>query len=183
MEIEITKSLELTESEESLLSMHSLLNIMNVLAGELHLLSMDFDDNEIFHPAVALIMETARALPDPDRAYEIIERYDEDKKFILNAVEEAINTYPQFRHTPDTERSVENIHSVLNILKVRIEEILARRANPKQWETFNINALTENFVNVLAAVEKNSKGRYHIVYNIAKQEVSDYLVALKYRKR
>ena len=66
--------------------------------------------------------------------------------------------------------------SVFAILGVRARELVERVRAPGEWMDHDVEQLTENFTNVLAAIEKNSKGRYRIVHNIAEQEVQDYIV-------
>jgi signal transduction histidine kinase len=68
------------------------------------------------------------------------------------------------------------LESVFAILDTRARELLDRVRTPEKWTNHDIKQLTANFTNVLAAIEKNSKGRYRIVTNIAEQERQDYMV-------
>jgi len=72
--------------------------------------------------------------------------------------------------------SVSNLQSVFAILDTRARELLERVHAPGVWTDHGVEQLTANLTNMLAAIEKNSKGRYHIVNNIAKQERRDYMV-------
>jgi signal transduction histidine kinase len=44
---------------------------------------------------------------------------------------------------------------------------------------FSIETLRADFLAVFAAIEKNSRGRYRILYNLARQERLDYYIDLK----
>jgi signal transduction histidine kinase len=79
---------------------------------------------------------------------------------------------------PEIEESLSNIKSVLNILEVRSHEILARFEEPDKWIAHKTGELKQNLADVFAAIEKNSKGRYFIVYNIASKSPNDYIVDL-----
>jgi signal transduction histidine kinase len=62
---------------------------------------------------------------------------------------------------------------------VRARELLARAGAPDRWESFSITGLRQNFQNVFSAIEKNSHGRYRIIYNAAVQAAHDYYVDFK----
>jgi signal transduction histidine kinase len=88
---------------------------------------------------------------------------------VLESREDAIDD-------PDVRDSVNNLESVFAILDTRARELLDRVYAPGKWTDHGVEQLTANFTNVLAAIEKNSKGRYRIVKNIAAQEEQDYMV-------
>jgi signal transduction histidine kinase len=73
-----------------------------------------------------------------------------------------------------------NLGSVFAILEVRAHKILARAKHPERWEEMSIENLRHNFLEVFAAIERNSKGRYRIIYNLARQEPADYYVRLDF---
>jgi len=79
----------------------------------------------------------------------------------------------------DYNESRSNIRSVLENMKVRISEIIVRLNDEENWTRHEISTLKNNFVNVFAAIEKNSKGRYKIVYNPEERNENTYLVDLK----
>lgn len=61
-------------------------------------------------------------------------------------------------------------------MSIRSKELLDTITNPDEWKTYTIKQFNKDFNEFFHAVEKNSKGRYGIVQNIAKQESNDYLV-------
>lgn len=75
--------------------------------------------------------------------------------------------------------TIANLGSVFAILKVRAREILARSAQPERWNEFDCDAIRSDFRAVFAALEKNSKGRWRILFNAARQEANDYYVDLR----
>jgi signal transduction histidine kinase len=94
----------------------------------------------------------------------------------MGVVGVVIDTHAEAADNSDVEDSVSNLQSVFAILHTRVRELLERVHAPEKWTDHDIEQLTANFTNVLAAIEKNSKGRYRIVHNIAEQEQQDYMV-------
>ncbi|MBI2496700.1 MAG: ATP-binding protein, partial [Opitutae bacterium] len=76
----------------------------------------------------------------------------------------------------ETAESLANIHSVFRILEVRAEETLLHAREPGRWIDYGLDELRADFQAVFAAIEKNSKGRYRIIYNLARQLPSDYYI-------
>jgi len=95
---------------------------------------------------------------------------------VMELVRAVLEAHPEAANNPDVEDSVGNLKSVFAILDTRTRELVERVRAPDEWTDHDIEQLTTNFTNVLAAIEKNSKGRYRIVNNIAKQEQQDYIV-------
>ena len=80
-----------------------------------------------------------------------------------------LETHPDAGENPDVRDSVGTLQLVFTILDTRARELLDRVHAPGEWKDDNIEQLTANFTKVLAAIEKNSKGRYRIVHNVAEQ--------------
>jgi len=179
MKIEITKPLKLSSQEESLLDMHSFLNLMNVLIGELIFFGDYLGDSELMKASIEKCHEIAESLADRDKALSYARGVGSFKQLIRDDIRQALDRHPDKKKTAKTESFVNNINSIFGIMDVRVREILARADEPEKWVTYAINQLTANFVNVFTAIEKNSKGRYHIVYNIASKDAIDYFVSLE----
>jgi signal transduction histidine kinase len=104
---------------------------------------------------------------------------DRAQRVFQTEMAQLLQKKPELRATAELQESVANIQSVFKVLRVRTAEYLARFPQPDAWVAFDIAKLTDDFLNFFAAVEKNSKGRYRIVFNIAAQEPADYLVNLR----
>jgi signal transduction histidine kinase len=68
---------------------------------------------------------------------------------------------------------------VLRVLQVRLREYRLRQELSNDWVAHSPRELRENLDNFLMAVEKNARGRYHIVFNIAQQAERDYVVHIQ----
>lgn len=177
--MQITKPLDITEQQLAQLDLHSFLNILNILMGELQLLKLDLQDPAALAETTRLANEVLQLVRDG--------RLDEE------ASRQAASLHTAFlkewsdllRHVPDAashapaREAAANLDSILKVMAVRLGEYQERRRTGCVWRPHSVQHLTDNFVNFFAALEKNSKGRYHILFNIASQDPTDYLVNFK----
>ncbi len=177
-QIEITSNLDLTDGQRGLLDMHSFLNLMNILLGEIHILEMSFGTQHGFTQALQIAEQIKDDLGDVKSTKLHINQVDELSEQIYKGLSEGLLVAEADDSNPEIKESLDNIRSVLAIMKVRSLEILARLEEPDKWVEHNIKDLKQNFIDVLAAIERNSKGRYSIVYNIASKDPEDYIVDL-----
>ena len=179
-EIEITEIPPLTPGEQSLLDMHSVVNVLNVLRCELTVLGLMAADNEdYFHEGVAVCEALLGSLHDPAAALREAARVDEFERTVFTELTAKLRTPPKMPDPKEVTEGIENLRTVFTILKVRAQEILARAATPDRWEAFDLGQLRSSFLEVFAAIEKNSRGRYRIFYNAARKETQDYYVDFK----
>ncbi|RMF08664.1 MAG: ATP-binding protein [Candidatus Neomarinimicrobiota bacterium] len=159
--------------------MHSLLNIMNVLIAELHFFGHELGDDTLFQDSIDHCYTIAEALGDRQEALHYAQSIDATKGLIRDNIRKVLDQFPDKRRDPEVEGFLNNINSIFGILDIRVREVLARMGHPGKWVTYEIDELTNNFIQVFTAIELNSKGRYHIVYNIASQAAIDYYVDFK----
>lgn len=178
MEKEIVKELHLTKNQENLLDMHSFLNIMNVLIAELELFHFESQD-----PLIKKSIEFSNIIKDSlsENSDFIIsdDKFKEYRTFILNSLEEVFKKYPEMEANNDIDPGFENIKTIFKVLEVRLIEFRSRLNEPLKWEYFLISELKSSLTDFFGAVEKNSNGKYRIIYNIARQDQKDYLVDIK----
>ncbi len=177
-EREITHDLTLTDAQASLLDMHSILNILSVLRGTLMLLGDELGDDEALEPAIEQVLSVCDELADREKALDHARGVETLRTTILTYIDETRTRYPATEGRPEVDDLVDIVVTVFEVLRVRVREILARAEHPERWHRFEISVLEKNLTEFFAAVEKNAQGRYHVVYNIAAQERSDYFVRL-----
>ncbi|MFI5336537.1 MAG: ATP-binding protein, partial [Opitutales bacterium] len=177
VEIEITAIPPLAPQEQSLIELHSLLNVLNVLQGELIITGLHLaDDPDLLRDSLAVCERVKVSFTDPARALDFARRVREEERTILAEIAAETARRPAQANAAETRESLENIRSVFQILGVRAQEVLARAGAPDQWLGFPLDELRADFQAVFAAIEKNSKGRYRIIYNLARQQSADYYV-------
>jgi signal transduction histidine kinase len=176
MEVEITDVPELTREQVALIDMHSVVNIMNVLVNELEYLQEVLRKAEPLQPALDAVQQIHRRLRTSEEIGAELGDLLKCEDRVMEVVRAVIEAHPAAADDPDVRDSVSNLQSVFAVLDTRARELLDRVQAPERWMDHDVEQLTANFTNVLAAIEKNSKGRYRFVYNIAKQEQKDYIV-------
>lgn len=177
MEIEITHIPSLQPGEISRVEMHSLLNVLNVLHGELTVIGLHLADNpELLSQGLALCDRIKASLDDPAATLAFAARVQEEEQAVMTEIDAARSGYPGRAADAETAESLANIRSVFRILGARAEETLANARQPGRWIDYQLDVLREDFQAVFAAIEKNSKGRYRIIYNLARQLPSDYYI-------
>ena len=178
--IEITRLPPLSAAEQALLDSHSLLNILNILQGELVLIGLAAADDPEWLPAGLKIFGHLHAqLTNPQAILAEIPRLPEQESAIFAEIDQRLTTTPARQEDPSIRESLNNLRSVFAILHVRGRELLARAAAPDEWVTLKTDDLRDNLINVLGAIERNAKGRYHFRFNVALQREFDYYVDLK----
>lgn len=178
MLVEIKKDISLTPSESVLLDMHSFLNVINIISGELQVLEMLSGRPEAMDDCVKLCFQIKDGLTDPEKVIACARDIESHIDYITDKTRALINEFPKLEQEPDAVEAVENINSVLEILRIRAMEILARYEAPESWKNHDVQDLTRNFTDVFAAIEKNSKGKYRFVYNPAAWQPGSYLIML-----
>ncbi|HTZ20129.1 MAG TPA: sensor histidine kinase [Opitutaceae bacterium] len=181
IEVEVADLPALRPEEASLLDMHSMLNILNVLQGELEVIGLTLArEANLLKDGLAVCRELTEALRDRSKALQDAAALPSHRARVMAEVERTLQAHADRRASPEIAESLANLESVFAIFEVRAHEVLARAKHPGRWETMRIENLRHNFLEVFAAIEKNSKGRYRIIYNLARQEPTDYYVRLDF---
>lgn len=176
--MELGKNLRLSPRQEKLLDMHSVLNLLNIIIGELHLIQMDLAQPEVLDPPIqkALsIKETLHEHREDDFTPAVMQDFQDS---IRAAMQLAESVQPELEENEEYQSYKQNMEEIFAVFNVRLDELLTRWKMPDHWEAYTTDSLKSDFAKFLAAVEKNAKGRYRILYNIAEQTHNDYLVHL-----
>lgn len=178
-EQEITAIPPLDPGQTSLLDMHTVLNVLNVLYGELTVLGLMLaDDDQLFRPALAACERFQSDLPDPAASLRQAANLEQTIFTIERVIALELSRQPSRKNEPAVQESLANIRSVYKVMEVRARELLARSKAPGHWVELTIEELQADFRTVFSAIEKNSHGRFRIIYNLGQQEPSDYYVDL-----
>jgi hypothetical protein len=180
--MEIRLDSELSVNEETLLDMHSVLNVMNVIVYELMNLGEAMKNCPEIDTLTDATLSMSWTLTDPEEAYRQVANVDGYVTRVRGELSRVLR-----------ERGVEgslwyrdrmaNLESIFTVLQVRAAELMARHANPDAWVTYPIAQLRESLWTVFRAIEQNSRGGYRIVANLAEHEEGDYLVHLDITSR
>lgn len=212
MRVYINSISEMTLAEHTMIAYHSLLNIVNIVAGHLQVLEVD------------LSQQAEKKDHDPDQEQDHDQDHDAGfktsdvvKEEIRQRIEQALALSPKivagltepeiieyckafnesimvfleanrdFLSTLlDAERIAfleRNLRSIFGIMEVRLQE-LHDRMGEQDWHNFNVSDLVVEYEEVLTAVALNSDGRYGIKYTTKEaRSATDYLIKLRIRGR
>lgn len=173
--MEIQRELSFTVEEESLLDMHSVLNVMNVIILELLTISEHAGMPQALDGLANRTVDAADRLRDPEEAHAIVGHIEEFIADVERTIDDTVAA-AGVADRPEIAESRENLRSIFSILRVRAREILARHRDPDGWVVHEIAQLRDNFTSVFQAIERNSHGGYRIVNNVAEHENGNYLV-------
>jgi len=169
----------LTPAESSLLDLHSLLNATQVLMGELNLAGFILaDDPELLAQSLRACHGWVTQFQDRVQALANIRQFPQLRAQVMSEVQRQSAAYPAQAASPDVAAVPGKLVSIFAIISQRVDELLAREGHALSWARFPAAELRRNLIDVFAAMERNSKGRYRILYNLAQQTPSDYCVSL-----
>jgi signal transduction histidine kinase len=176
--VEIREELELTTAEDSLLDMHSVLNVLNIINYELYVLCEALGNPAPLEKVMHGVKGFAKKLRDRKAALNLVEAADSFIQNILSVLDE-VSKGRSTAEIKQIEQSKGNLDLIFAVLNVRGKEIAARADNPHAWVIHDIGQLKKNFCQVFKAIEQNAGGSYHIVENIACYEEGDYFLTLQ----
>lgn len=180
MEVEITNVDPLTEDQKRSLELHSFLNIFNVLSGELQYIGVLLEKESFLKNSIEICRSLKSALSDNSDVKMDEVDIENVENAIITEINNLLTDHPKSDDYEIAE-SITNIHSIFNILQVRVHELLAREKSADKWIKNNIEILRKRYIDMLTAIEQNSKGRYRIVYDSKEKSNKDYLISLKFK--
>jgi signal transduction histidine kinase len=167
---------DLTAEQFNAVEMHSFLNLINVIQLQLENLKLETGKNELFSDIIAKTSELARATRKQDRGNFFPENLIGYQKKVLDLVNYLEKEEDDHKVLYEIQETSDVLKEIFCVMTVRAEEIKKHTSNPGQWITYTVDEFKNDFNAFFHAVETNSKGRYRIVQNIARQEPNDYLV-------
>ncbi|MFP4617970.1 MAG: ATP-binding protein [Spirochaetaceae bacterium] len=174
--MEIKKELNLSEGERNIVEMHSALNILNILTYELLAFSELTGSREQILPSLNSVQEIASTLSDRKKTMGHFSKIGEKKQHIIENLESVVRE--SSADSAQLKSAKDNMLSLLNVLEIRAAEIISRESSYSAWVRHDTEKLKERFLEVFRAIEKNSKGRYFIVFDPAEHNEKSYLVKL-----
>lgn len=174
--MKITKKLKVTEEEMERLEMHSVINIISVINGQLQLIQIESESTGLLDPAINRASEFAKACYKKDKSVFSVANLRKFKEQINETLHELKTKQPILNDGSKVDKFSKIFENIFNVFEVRLKEILQRWKNPDVWVPMQVDNFVEDFKEFFYAMEKNSQGRYKIIYNIAEQDEKDYLV-------
>lgn len=156
--------------------MHSVVNIISVISSQLQLMQMDSDDPNLIAPGINKALEFAEAVHSKDKSMFNMESLKKFEQLVNDSVNKLKEKQPVLNDGSSVDGYSKIFKNVFEVFEVRLKEIIQRWQEPNKWVPIGVENFVKDFKEFFYAMEKNSKGRYKIIYNIAEQEEKDYLV-------
>lgn len=178
-EVEVVSIPPMGPRESVLLDLHSFLNLLTILQGEISRLRARigvpgaWQATQSLTDRICYELRTGQFGPASLEALGRVRAgFDAESHMAFERIDIPFD---------DTQvgAMLANLRSLLETLDVRLAEYLRRRGTPRLWSPLAVDSIAADVSAFLDAVEKNSHGRYRIVDNVARQQCGDYLVAMK----
>jgi signal transduction histidine kinase len=179
-EIELTQPVQLSGVQTRLLDLHSVLNVLTVVANELNILNLLAGSPPSLDAPRAHIQTLKAVFLDDQVALSTKSgQLSQAHQDILSAVQTLLTAQPELAQEIDLPLFQRNLVSLFQVLEIRYQELAQREHNPLQWGKVSNQTLRQNLIHVFEAMELNSHGRYHIVYSSSEKQTEDYLIEIQ----
>jgi signal transduction histidine kinase len=182
---EITTELRLSAEEEARVELHTFLNVLNLLSGQLQLLRGDLGGGDVLagsRERAERLLETVRSGAAGEGLSAALTELEDTLREETEAALAAADPGEAVGVDPSSAREVlGNALGILEVAHARAAERTRHVDRGLAWVDHSARGLTEDVMAFLAAVQRNARERYHIVHDPAAQEEGDYLVRLTIR--
>ncbi|AXJ02281.1 Histidine kinase-, DNA gyrase B-, and HSP90-like ATPase [Cyclonatronum proteinivorum] len=176
--MEIVYDLELSKSHDAEIDMHSVVNLVSVVKAQLHMLGGS-EPCEVLQHMMRRTEKLLQAVKQQDQAGLAEKEVEAFAEALLGLPESLVQAGCSV-NDDDLAFYTETIEDIVKVMKVRFAEIYRKWENPDEWLQFQISQFHYDFSRFFGAMEKNSRGRYRIVKNIAAvTEGQDYLLSFE----
>lgn len=175
-EIELQTDLELSSSQQKILDLHSVLNVLSVLSNELNILNVLANKPDVLRRSLQHIKDIKNFLLKESEIFLQADKIERIYKDIVSDVQTVIASRPDLKAEIDLALYERNLHSLFEIMAVRAEELRQRKDDPLRWGRLPVAEVRHKLIHVLDAIELNAGGRYHIAYDLKDKQPEDYLI-------
>jgi len=174
--MEFSEKLNVTEEQINQLEMHSVINVLSVIMAQLQVIQLSTNHRELLDGAVQkteIIIDAAR---QQNREVFNTSSFDGFKDEVFTALFNLKKIQPVLSDDTPVNEYISIFKDIFDVAAVRIGELQSRWNSPDHWQSFTTEEFRADFKKFFHAMEKNSKGSYRIIYNIAEKEEKDYLI-------
>lgn len=174
--MEITKEISITGEQINQLEMHSVINVITVIISQLQLIQLTSDHPKTLESVLSDSLKLAESARAQERSIFTKESLLAFKQKILNCLNKLSKKQQVLSDGTTVSQYMTIFEEIFRIILIRAQELNNRWLQPDAWESFPLEDFHNDFMKFFHALEKNSKGKYRIITNIADQEEKDYLV-------
>lgn len=165
-EVEVAVPLQLSDAEAARVALHSFHNVLNIIVVELQLLRRLVKEPAPVARSQGVCQELVAAFRNRECALAQVDAIEGYRAVIEADVAAAIASGPVgAREAELLEESEAQLRRVLNVVDVRVREILARQEAPGRWQSLPIAEIRSGLEQVFRAIAAGARGRYRIVFS------------------
>jgi signal transduction histidine kinase len=182
---EITIDINLNDKETKKVELHSFINVINVIYGELQILEGILEKkgafNHYLHTCKSLI-KTFSTEEDFSVQISTVENFKQSLLTELKGlIEEVVAEKPAKKLA--AEELYKSLESIMDIVDVRVKELLARAETQGSWEKFTCETVRQSLQDVMTTIAQNSMGRFGIVFTEERKSPRDYFIDIRVNGR
>jgi len=174
--MEFSEKLTVTEDQINQLEMHSVINVLSVIMAQLQVIQLTTSYPELLDSSIKNTEKVIDAARKQDRLAFSEVSLNQFKEVVSSALKRLKTKQPVLNDESTVDEYIAILKDIFDVAEVRISELKSRWNSPDQWEVFKTEEFRSDFKKFFHALEKNSKGSYRIIYNIAEKEEKDYLI-------
>ncbi len=182
---EITIDIKLDDEEAKKVELHSFINIINVIYGELQILEGILETkgafNHYLHTCKSLIKSFSTE-DDFSGQVSTIENFTQSLLTEVKGIVDKVVTEKPAKKLA-AEELFKSLESIMDIVDVRVKELLARAKTQGDWEKYTCETVKQSLQDVMATIAKNSKGRFGIVFTAERKSPRYYFIDIKVNGR
>lgn len=167
----------LTERELGALQMHSLLNLLNVVGGELYLLGRALDRERALDGLRRACDLLSTDLLAGASSLPLVKRFEG----FLEGMEAEIARLNGNLQSPEAASAAASLRSIAQISRTRGEDLARRLAHPGAWEIWPCEQVDRGLMRVLEAQAEHARHAYGFSRTPEGRGPGDYLVDLQVR--
>jgi signal transduction histidine kinase len=175
-EIQLTK-LSIPDDKLQQIELHSFLNVINLINMKLSLISLKLNAELELGWVLDATIQIAAKVKDGDSSVLYPNHVNQYCEMVVGELEK-LQKVKGSDASVDLQASINLLNEFFVVFRSRSSELLSKMLYPGKWEALDIDEYKDEYHKFFMAVERNSDGRYRIIYNIARQEEKDYLVQL-----
>lgn len=178
--IRIQESPIQNEKEKHVADMHSVINLLTVVAGVLILLEGEVSrKKQELMDLVDEVVDIAEAIRKKDKVPYALERIKAAVPAVLELVNQIKHESIDDSEMAAAEHACSNLNTIFDVANERIKELEMRAEDPDLWVDLEVQEMEDKFTRVFKSIEKNSNNRYRIQFNLAMKEEMDYYFDLR----
>lgn len=163
-----------------MLDLHSILNVVNLLVGEIEVLGLRLNGQaDHFARSLAVCRKFAQAVHDPAALAKTIETASEQADVIAEELGGLMKAFPESAEMPEVREGYAAIESILGIFRVRTQELMLRGDKAMVWRPSTPNDIQQKLLDLFSAIHAHSRGKHNFSFDAEDSPSYTYLVLMR----